>query len=688
MVEIKETMESIYKLIFCLTLFRIIIVIGAKTDTVSNSNDANAIYEFWKEQDKQFHLGTQKEVVLFLGNTGSGKSTTALFVTGANLTSVETFEDSEEFYIIDASKKIGRESVKSHTLIPDLMIDLESGVAYYDCPGFMDTRSPKHDLTVAFFLNKLMTYAESFKLVFAVTHSSVKVGEQRGDFPALVRNAVNLIKDIEKYSEGIALVVTKVNSRANDEKIIKGISNFLKEVQNSFIADNNVPNLSEKERKLNADGIKFIAALLNKEGESFPRIGIVRRPEKAGALDEIPILQSERTAIETIINKKIKYVRKETDDFGFIISPESKTYIVDLTDKIVKDEFVSDVANICHEIEEFYLQKEDHISDVTELYNESKLGIDLFSTIRTEDPKLFLKDIVNATYVLDIGVSIDTIEPILMHLEYVDFLTNVVNQTLTNPIQLANKFSNVVDHLANSQKWYGFLIDLEKELLKSNFQNDDMKKVAIEIEGSFVIGDNELKTIKDTKLKRLLENADSNLYSNVETLKVNSFQLKALKNILNEYSSDRLITTCSKNQLNMTAKGLVVKMSDVIKNYCFSTAKFITIIALNTLIVDEDIDKIGQQAQIMIIAPTWDIFGRRKIILDGENGMNHSSAIAPNGRGGDGYPGNGEHGKPGLPGGPGGSFLGIGSKFINEQYLTIQMNGGDGGSGQSGGNGL
>lgn len=379
---------------------------------------------------------------------------------------------------------------------------------------------------------------------------------------------------------------------------------------------------------------------MNQEGESYSRIGIFRRPQEAGQLDQMDVFQAEQTQLYTMINQNIKYVRKESDDFGFIISPESKTYVVELTEKITKDEFVSDVANICQEIEEFYSQKEDLITDVSNLQKNTKLGADLFSAIRTEDPRLFIKDIVNVTYVLDIGVSIDTLAPIVRHLEYVDYLMRVVDQKLTNPIELANQLNQVVVHLRKSQKWYAFLIDLGKALTKSNLQNDDMKRVATELERSLVIGTNEQKAIQHTELKRLLEKADSILYSDVETLVFNSVQLKALKNILHEYSTDHLIVTCSANQLDMTAKGNVIRTSDVMKDPCFSKAIYIKIIALNTLIIDEDINKFGQRAQILIIAPTWDILGKRKIILDGKNGADYIDATAPNGKGGDGFPGN------------------------------------------------
>lgn len=65
-----------------------------------------------------------KVLPLFLGSTGNGLSMKTLFVTGAVLTA--DFDYTDEFHII--------------TLDPDLMIHPKSGVAYCDCPHFIDTR--------------------------------------------------------------------------------------------------------------------------------------------------------------------------------------------------------------------------------------------------------------------------------------------------------------------------------------------------------------------------------------------------------------------------------------------------------------------------------------------------------------------------------------------------------------------
>lgn len=680
-------MKIVRKLAFCWSLFPLLFLTTVTTQfTTLSSESSTSIYDFWKKQDKLFKLGTQKDVLLFLGITGSGKSTAALFISGANLTAVETFEGSEEFYIIDENKKIGGETTKSHTLIPDLMIEPKSGAAYYDCPGFQDTRSAAHDISIAYFLHKLMTFANSFKLVFVVNHSSVKRNENRGDFPNLVKNAVKLIKNVEHYSDGIALIVTKVEEPVNDSVVIKRVANYLEEVQESWIENDNELDKTEEERKLNHESINFVKTLLKKNNDSYERIGIFRRAEEAGPLNNNPTLQSEKNNLEMMINQNIKYAPKDNNDFGFIISSDSKSEVTDLIEEIIKTSFLTDVSNVCREIKEFFIWLEKQSTDINNLYEKFKLAEQKLSNLRSEEPRLFLKEIVNISYQLQVDLSIETTEPIIKHIEYVEFLANVINnQSLTNPIDIANELSNVVKYLASSRKWYDFLIHLSAELSKNQFQNNDMKKIANDIARTSNIAENELKNVKDIGLKQLL---DSKISSDVESMQISLYQLKVLKNLLTEYSNDTILPTCTSNQLNMTVTGRVIKMSEVIKDDCYSKAENIEIFALNTFIFDESIDKNGKKAQILIISPTWDIFGSGNILLNGERGKNHSALVAKNGFGGEGFPGNGDHGKPGLPGGTAGTFFALGDEFINGQYLKIQLNGGDGGPAQHGGNGM
>lgn len=148
----------------------------------------------------------------------------------------------------------------------------------------------------------------------------------------------------------------------------------------------------------------------------------------------------------------------------------------------------------------------------------------------------------------------------------------------------------------------------------------------------------------------------------------------------NDIRSTSLESECSFNKL--IVEGFDIYTSDVLNISCFRTVKFIEIFAVNKFVVDADIDRTELKVQLSIVAPTFEIVGQRKINLSGKFGQPPSPQKA--------LPsvGNGRDGKPGNPGGSSGSILVISKLFINENNCEIYINGGDGGAGQDGGNGM
>lgn len=144
--------------------------------------------------------------------------------------------------------------------------------------------------------------------------------------------------------------------------------------------------------------------------------------------------------------------------------------------------------------------------------------------------------------------------------------------------------------------------------------------------------------------------------------------------------TDKFRYKCSHNKL--TVEGFDVKIKDTLKIDCIYNATFIEIFALDRITVDENIDKLGLAVQLSMIAPKWEVLSERVITLDGIAGKPHSNPKAFNGVG------NGRSGKPGQPGSSSGRFFGVGKTFNSDAFLKITANGGNGGVGQDGGEGM
>lgn len=422
-----------------------------RTDSVSE------IFAFLDECSRDFKLGEQKEVVVLLGNTGCGKSTLTLLLTGAPLIAVETDEGSGEFVVKDSNSLISppEQTTKSQTVIPNLLIDNEFHTSYYDSAGFEDSRGVDHDISVTYLIRKLLQHAHSVKFVFAVAYPSVKIGGDRHDFKKLARHATALIKNLPKYRDAIALVVTKVEPKisngqiVNDEKTIENIGKFLSQVQS---------DLNNEDVRVREKMATFIGILLQKNANQlYDRIQIVRAPTESGQFNEMPLVKAERQAIRTMLRDTIQYVDKQNDDFGYSISSESKLRIHGLFEEL-ENSLTSDVISIGNDIVEFYQQQ------ATQTPDKQLLTSNLISTnkmllqIDASDLNLFKEQLVHTISALQVDVSADSLNGFDRHIEFVHFLGSVSDEKLSNHFEISSGFKNI-------SKYFSELVERYKSVL-------------------------------------------------------------------------------------------------------------------------------------------------------------------------------------------------------------------------------
>ncbi|GIY40693.1 uncharacterized protein CDAR_183201 [Caerostris darwini] len=305
-----------------------------------------------------------KDIILVLGNTGSGKSTFTQWLAGDNskLISKEVSEDTGEFIIVD-NNRIGDTTVKSKTLFPELVVDAKTNVAYYDCPGFSDTRSTSNDIATTYFIKKVLDYAESVKMVFTISYPSVRKGVDRKNFMELVRHATDLVKDMDKFKNSIAIIATKVDNHyvkqgktfvlVEDHKVIKSIGDFLLEVKNYMAETEKLSNVPIKQRRFNESAVKFLEMLLEKDNDHYTKIGIFRRPDEPGPLSNITLLQQGKKFVENIVYEKLNYTNTDNNDFGYTISEKSKNDVQDLIEGINEKVWKS-VDDVAKHIQEYY----------------------------------------------------------------------------------------------------------------------------------------------------------------------------------------------------------------------------------------------------------------------------------------------------------------------------------------------
>ncbi|CAL1286289.1 unnamed protein product [Larinioides sclopetarius] len=406
-----------------------------------------------------------KDVILILGNTGSGKSTFTQLLAGDNtkMISKETNEGTGE-YIITDNNRIGDTTLKSKTIFPELVIDARTNAAYYDCPGFSDTEGTSYDIATTYFIKKVVDFSESVKMVFTINHPSVRKGVDRQDFMKLVRHVTDLVKDIEKFKNSVAIVATKVDNQyikqgknfilVEDIKVVSAIADFLQEAKQYLENSSKQANLSEKENQFYKNAIKFVEVLLEKEGEIYPRIGIFRRPDEPGPVSDIPLLQKGKQDIETILYKKLGFTSKSNEDFGYTEYDKTKNDINVIVEEINKNLW-SSLSDIAEKTQEYFRNLVQQVRDKIQLFVSKANAID----VNSSGAEAF-----RFKFSIGYNITSDLVNK-LKNLTDSEQIAVVINNTISNfDIEVSE---DDVLSIANQGKYFNFLQTVSDKELNS-----------------------------------------------------------------------------------------------------------------------------------------------------------------------------------------------------------------------------
>lgn len=482
-------------------------------NTTSDNNEINNTFKLLEEGEEKIELSEQyKNVTLVLGNTGAGKSTFIQWMAGDNnkLVSKEVVEGTGEF-IIEDGNRIGS-SINSKTLFPERVVDSKTNAAYYDCPGFSDTRSTSYDIAATYFIKKLADHAKNVKIVLVVGYPAVRKGVDRQDFVQLMRHATDLIKNIRKFRNSIAIAITKVDNQTvkrgkvfslvPDEKIIETIAGFLQEVKQGLEDKLKIAAIANEEKIFCNNAIKLVNVLRTKNNKNYTRIGIFRRPDELGPLSNITLLQQGKKHIEKILYEELKFTKKSNNDFGYTISEKSKNDINILVEKI-NDKVWADVSEIVDKIQNYYsvLIEEIHgrINSFirnTEIFHVRKIEAQAFSTKLNTGHRILsglsvesknitnIKDLVNKTKsgitLLGIDTCIDNIKSISIQGNYFEFL-QVVSDRKLNTRSWSELFHRIAVYLSGATQNIENSIYQAAEKINETI-NHHTKNIAKEIE--------------------------------------------------------------------------------------------------------------------------------------------------------------------------------------------------------------
>jgi hypothetical protein len=245
--------------------------------------------------------------ILVIGDTGTGKSTLINALLGVKLKATE-YEFGIDQYSIrpipgEKGPEIGDTS-NSVTTIPQLWVKGE--YAFWDCPGFEDTKGPIQDIANAFYINRIFENSKEVKILLVISNSQL-IGDRTST--KIVKKFSNIFKDITSIMDSLSVVITKVGTRYKVDKY-RGLFRAIQEEQSESCTENEkifYEFLANKGRlelmyAPKEDGIYAI-------NETIINIVHGSKYMKSPQIN-IPIADSSRSAVYKLIDESKKWLKE------------------------------------------------------------------------------------------------------------------------------------------------------------------------------------------------------------------------------------------------------------------------------------------------------------------------------------------------------------------------------------------
>src|SRR5579883_1603112 len=201
----------------------------------------------------------KKDVIITVGMTGAGKSTTIAYLTGAHVVEEHNLSRPSQPYAVVSLRSGEKPSdyptiskkMKSETSFPQVYIDKNSKQAYCDCPGFEDTGTDERRVGVAILTRLAIEMAASIK--FMVVINSDSLGQRGIGMRDLCKTLSLFLKKIDKTVEGSIVFVITCAAGADKQAILKDIKGIIINEETKLEKLNNkIENLEKRTKEMEA----------------------------------------------------------------------------------------------------------------------------------------------------------------------------------------------------------------------------------------------------------------------------------------------------------------------------------------------------------------------------------------------------------------------------------------------------
>jgi len=191
-----------------------------------------------------------KAIILLIGNTGAGKSTTVNYLLKCRLKKVRRFlgeisavaEENEKVYA-EMGHGVDSETFYPATYVSTELVDNKKEFAYCDCPGFMENRGLEEKICVTINTQIAVRLAKSIQSLLVIIDMKSFTTDRGDSLRKLSETLGLLLKDPANVAKSMLFIITKSTDVHLDEVIsvidafIVSDGNKLKKLQEQENAD-------------------------------------------------------------------------------------------------------------------------------------------------------------------------------------------------------------------------------------------------------------------------------------------------------------------------------------------------------------------------------------------------------------------------------------------------------------------
>lgn len=614
-------------------------------------------------------MDKKRDVVILLGNTGTGKSTVSKFLRRDPTLKIER-NSGRKWIFTDGDSKIG--DLKSHvskTLIPNLDVDEETGVQLIDFAGFQDTRSVDFDLLTEFFNKKILDSSVKVKIVLVEKYSNLKQIDERNTFTQMLKQTANLIgPNLDSFEGSLGLIATRVDDRSDDdEAVLHEITAFINETI-EFIQNKRFEAILEGDKK-NAQEYSRQVRLLE-----FMLEGGNMQPFWNPITPQMESMDENRRKLRKFVLEKLNVSKLFEHEFQVTVAAETVNFInknmLERSENAMEKEFKKLGVTLLKNLEES-----------TGVNLQPRYQLTAASVIQICKDYIKIVDAVDSLkqvvfFAKRRNVNKMDLSEIHFEVDKTKFFYQVVGRDFSEIEKnaITDLKSTLVTNITKEMHFNYFL-----ELLMDDFGTYEFQHLHTPIDEKIArVNVDNFRAFAANLISWSFSEKTALLASGLSPTKTN---IEALKHMgLSLQNSDVEVETRGTIVIFSSRFIVMSRIKDKIQKN--SDASEIVLIAGEKLFVDCDLTL--NHTHLKITAPVVEVVEEpRNIYLRGEDGKNNLGTAASCVRGAAGAS-NGVQGNAGFSSG---NFNLLALEVKNGELLSVTTKGGDGGVGQNGGDG-